>query len=223
MAAYTFDLKLLCGSYAYFSTFTHWIKEGEHGREFRKPSLVDIDRFQNTLSLLGKRHLMVTDKHELEVWLYLKGWAIVPKEVAHSLMPQWLKAKECVRSSLKIFTDVEIVSPSALSRSTRGARRNFIFERDNKSCLLCESTTELTMQHVIPYSRGGETTARNPVTLCRKCNEELGVEYLPSLYESAMIHQGYDPSLINNAVNFDVILAARSISSNLMQSRCEVW
>ena len=222
--AYVFDLKLLCGSYAYFSTFTGFNKWGEHGREFRKPDLVNIDKFQNALKSLGKPSMMVTDARELKVWLYLKGWAIFPKEVAHSLIPQWLKAKECIRSPLRIFTDIEIVSPSTLSRSARGARRNFILERDKKSCLLCGAMEDLTMQHIIPYSIGGETTTRNLVTLCRKCNQDLGTEYEPSLYELAELHQGYDPSLINTPVtNSDVIHMAGYVSSNLMQSRSEVW
>ena len=143
-------------------------------------------------------------------------------------MPQFLKAKECIRSSLRIFTDIEIVSPSTLSRSARGARRDFIIERDNRLCVLCGATekdrVELTMQHVIPYSIGGETTTRNLVTLCRDCNQDLGAEYRPSLYELAELHQGYDPSLINTPVtNSDVIHMAGYVSSNLMQSRSEVW
>ncbi|MFN6486837.1 MULTISPECIES: hypothetical protein [unclassified Nostoc] len=40
---YVFDLKLLCGGYAYFSTFTAWVGFGKLQREIRKPDLVNIN------------------------------------------------------------------------------------------------------------------------------------------------------------------------------------
>lgn len=224
MGAYAFDLKLLCGSYAYFSTQTIWAKESENGREFRKPRLVKIDGFQNVLRSLGKQCRMVTNAHDFKIWLYLKDWAIVPEEVAYTLMPQWLKAKDCIQSPLGIFTDIDIISPSALSRSARGSRRNFILERDKRACVLCGATEKLTMQHVIPYSRGGETTSRNLVTLCEDCNQDLGTEYRPSLYSLVELHHGYDPSLISTPmIDSGAIEMAAMLSNNLMQARCEVW
>jgi hypothetical protein len=180
--------------------------------------------YQEELKSLGQRTMIVTNTHDLKLWLYQKGWAIVPKEVAYTLMPQWLKSKKCITSPLGIYTDIEIVSPSALSRSARGAKRDYILERDKKLCQICERTDELTMQHIVPYSRGGESTSRNLVTLCKKCNEGLGTKYLPSLYEVAELHYGYDPSLSNAPIdNRDVFNAVIFLSGNLMQTRCDVW
>lgn len=227
-SGFLFDLKLLCGGYAYFSTMTIGGKSSENGREFRKPRLVNLS-IQDELKLLGQRSTVVTNADELKVWLYQKGWAIVPDKVAFSLMPQWLKSKECITSPIGIFTDIEITSQStrdrsAGDRSARGAKRNYIIQRDKKMCVWCGDTEQLTMQHVIPYSRGGESTTRNLVTLCNKCNQDLGTEYLPDLYELAQLHYGYDPSLINAPIdNMDVFNTAVFISNNLMQTRCDVW
>lgn len=45
MSAYAFELKLVCGGFAYFSTLTLGSKPGDGGLEFRTPSSVDKDRF----------------------------------------------------------------------------------------------------------------------------------------------------------------------------------
>jgi 5-methylcytosine-specific restriction endonuclease McrA len=51
-------------------------------------------------------------------------------------------------------------------------RRN-IFLRDNYSCAYCEkqlSTEELSVDHIIPKSRGGKETWENLITACKSCN-----------------------------------------------------
>ena len=49
-------------------------------------------------------------------------------------------------------------------------RRN-ILERDCYTCQYCNAQTEkLTLDHVIPRSRGGGDTWENIVTACVKCN-----------------------------------------------------
>lgn len=43
--------------------------------------------------------------------------------------------------------------------------------RDSYSCMYCGSTgTKLTIDHVIPVSRGGKTSFENCVAACRGCN-----------------------------------------------------
>lgn len=51
-----------------------------------------------------------------------------------------------------------------------------VFKRDNFKCCLCgaspakDPTVELHVDHIIPWSKGGETTIDNLQTLCSKCN-----------------------------------------------------
>jgi 5-methylcytosine-specific restriction endonuclease McrA len=49
-----------------------------------------------------------------------------------------------------------------------------VWERDNFTCKLCGSRTYLHADHVIPESKGGETTLENLQTLCRRCNSKKG-------------------------------------------------
>lgn len=51
--------------------------------------------------------------------------------------------------------------------------------RDGFTCQYCKATRELTIDHVIPISRGGKSEFENCVTACRKCNGRKGNK-LPS-------------------------------------------
>ncbi|MEM6615116.1 MAG: HNH endonuclease [Pseudomonadota bacterium] len=49
-----------------------------------------------------------------------------------------------------------------------------VFLRDRFSCQYCGSQDDLTFDHVIPRSRGGQTTWENVVTACAPCNLRKG-------------------------------------------------
>lgn len=44
------------------------------------------------------------------------------------------------------------------------------FERDGHACIRCKATEDLHGHHLIPKSKGGETTLENIATLCGSCN-----------------------------------------------------
>ena len=55
-------------------------------------------------------------------------------------------------------------------------RQNIIW-RDQNKCQYCSavfSTDNLTVDHVIPKSRGGQKTWKNLVAACKKCNQKKG-------------------------------------------------
>lgn len=52
--------------------------------------------------------------------------------------------------------------------------RNNLFRRDNGECQYCGSTKQLTIDHVIPRSKGGKTSWTNLVTACHRCNVNKG-------------------------------------------------
>lgn len=61
-------------------------------------------------------------------------------------------------------------------RRVRLSREN-IFLRDNYTCQYCHDTfpyKELTLDHVMPVSRGGPKSWKNLVTACHKCNHKKG-------------------------------------------------
>lgn len=48
--------------------------------------------------------------------------------------------------------------------------RETILERDHRKCLNCKSEKNLTMDHILPVSKGGITIDDNLQTLCNSCN-----------------------------------------------------
>jgi 5-methylcytosine-specific restriction endonuclease McrA len=52
--------------------------------------------------------------------------------------------------------------------------RQNIFKRDNFECQYCGTRKDLTLDHVIPSSRGGQHTWGNLVTACKRCNAKKG-------------------------------------------------
>ena len=60
------------------------------------------------------------------------------------------------------------------------------FKRDNSECQYCGTKKDLTLDHVIPSSRGGAHSWLNLVTACKRCNAKKG-DYTPE--EAGMIHK----------------------------------
>lgn len=53
--------------------------------------------------------------------------------------------------------------------------RRAVYARDGHACLHCGTTERLSLDHIYPYSLGGEDTIENLQTLCRPCNSRKGV------------------------------------------------
>jgi 5-methylcytosine-specific restriction endonuclease McrA len=49
-----------------------------------------------------------------------------------------------------------------------------VMKRDKHTCMYCGTHEDLTVDHVIPKSRGGQTSFENCVTACRSCNHKKG-------------------------------------------------
>lgn len=52
--------------------------------------------------------------------------------------------------------------------------RHNILRRDGNHCLYCGSTNNLTIDHIVPRSRGGRDTWENLATSCNRCNVTKG-------------------------------------------------
>ena len=52
--------------------------------------------------------------------------------------------------------------------------RQNVFRRDNYECQYCGSKKDLTLDHLIPRSKGGKSSWKNLVTACKRCNAKKG-------------------------------------------------
>ena len=52
--------------------------------------------------------------------------------------------------------------------------RQNVFKRDGNECVYCGKGRDLTLDHVLPKSRGGKTIWNNLVAACKSCNGRKG-------------------------------------------------
>jgi 5-methylcytosine-specific restriction endonuclease McrA len=87
---------------------------------------------------------------------------------------------DCLHAVSALFRVPEIIVLTRYNgRKTRGlklSRRN-ILERDEHCCQYCGrrlDSSALTIDHVVPRSRGGQTVWENVVAACNLCNDRKG-------------------------------------------------
>ncbi len=79
--------------------------------------------------------------------------------------------------------------------------RQNIFKRDRHRCQYCESEKDLTLDHVLPRSRGGKSSWTNLTTACKKCNSFKG-DRTPEEAEMILINKPFKPSYVMFVRNF---------------------
>ncbi len=86
----------------------------------------------------------------------------------------WIRA---VAFELQVPRIIRLLRYDRVPRySLRFSRRN-LFARDNHNCQYCGKTapaSQLSLDHVVPRSRGGPTTWENVVCCCVECNTRKG-------------------------------------------------
>jgi hypothetical protein len=77
--------------------------------------------------------------------------------------------------------------------------RHRIMKRDNYSCVYCGSKKDLTIDHVIPKSKGGQNTWNNLVTCCSPCNLKKGDKSLNEI-NMRMIKKPTEPTIFSDSM-----------------------
>lgn len=83
---------------------------------------------------------------------------------------------------------------------TLTATRRRIFKRDGHECQYCGSKRNLTIDHVIPRSKGGKNTWSNMVTCCSRCNGYKG-DRTPSDANMTLKNKPVEPNLFSSVVH----------------------
>ncbi|GAB2535141.1 HNH endonuclease [Rufibacter soli] len=74
--------------------------------------------------------------------------------------------------------------------------RQNIMRRDRNQCQYCGSTRNLTLDHLVPRSRGGESSWFNLTTACARCNSHKG-DRTPEEVSMKLFRKPYKPSLVS--------------------------
>ena len=143
------------------------------------------------------------DYTPLNVTTIRRGFVLVDKGKA-----EVVKSDESpIMTSYKIYIRPVIIRLlKYIKYQTRGLRANRtrIYKRDSHECVYCGSKKDLTLDHVLPKSRGGGNEWTNLVTSCFKCNLKKGNK-TPDEAKMMMKHRPFAPTLINENVRMQKI------------------
>jgi len=82
-----------------------------------------------------------------------------------------------VHFEIQVPRIIRLLMYDRMPRQTVKFNRRNLFARDGNRCQYCgkkSSTSELSLDHIIPRSRGGRATWDNIVCACRRCNVRKG-------------------------------------------------
>jgi 5-methylcytosine-specific restriction endonuclease McrA len=86
--------------------------------------------------------------------------------------------KQPLRSATSTFPWPHVIRLLHFVRVPRAVKRKIsrraLFARDDHRCVYCGSASRLTLDHVVPRSRGGDSVWENVVTSCAPCNLRKG-------------------------------------------------
>ena len=81
--------------------------------------------------------------------------------------------------------------------------RHRIYKRDGHQCTYCGSKRNLTIDHIIPKSKGGQNSWLNLVTCCSSCNRLKG-NRTPDEAGLRLNIKPYEPTLFSEIINSSV-------------------
>src|SRR5256714_15365413 len=104
--------------------------------------------------------------------LVLKGVAAAEEVTSHAIHSS--------RRTVELPSVIRLLEYRRIPHQTRSLSRKNILMRDRNSCQYCGTvlpSSELTLDHVVPRSRGGASTWENLVTCCHPCNRRKGNQF----------------------------------------------
>jgi 5-methylcytosine-specific restriction endonuclease McrA len=144
------------------------------GSTMQSPVLV-LNASYEPINICGARRALV---------LVLKGVAKTEEEQGAML--------HAARVRMPLPSVIRLLEYRRIPHQTRALSRKNILLRDRNSCQYCGVVLpagELTLDHVIPRSRGGLSTWENLVACCHSCNRRKGNQMLHELEEMKLLRE----------------------------------
>jgi 5-methylcytosine-specific restriction endonuclease McrA len=133
--------------------------EDERQRSLQEPVLV-LNATYEPINVTAVRRALI---------LILKGLATTEEEDGSFL--------HSARLAIRIPSVIRLLEYRHIPYQTRALSRKNLLLRDHYTCQFCGRAFpahELTLDHVIPRSRGGQTDWDNLVACCHQCNNRKG-------------------------------------------------
>src|SRR5579863_2149594 len=145
-----------------------------HAHILQMPVLV-LNASYEPINICGARRALV---------LVLKGIARTEEEHGTKLHAQ--------RSRIAMPSVIRLLEYRRIPHQTRALSRKNILLRDRNSCQYCGvvlPSAELTLDHVVPRSRGGSSTWENLVACCHACNRRKGNRLLVEIDDMILLRE----------------------------------
>ncbi len=146
---------------------------------FRQPAMqtpvLVLNASYEPINICGARRALV---------LVLKGVARTEEEQGAIL--------HAARMRVAMPSVIRLLEYRRIPHQTRALSRKNILLRDRNSCQYCNivlTASELTLDHVIPRSRGGLSTWENLVACCHNCNRRKGNQMLHELTDMKLLRE----------------------------------
>jgi len=153
----------------FFRLFDHFIKTGE--------CLLDI--YTNVTHLLWNAHrsdIIYDDSFYEKHLKYISNPLIQELFDTDELNSCYLQL-ECGYANFLKSKEIKKQSPERLIAckfTTRKDIRRYIFRLHGEKCLCCGSDEYISLDHIIPISKGGKNKVDNLQPLCKYCNSKKG-------------------------------------------------
>ncbi len=146
---------------------------------FRQPAMqtpvLVLNASYEPINICGARRALV---------LVLKGVARTEEEQGTALHAQKL--------TVAMPSVIRLLEYRRIPHQTRALSRKNILLRDRNCCQYCQvvlTAGELTLDHVMPRSRGGLSTWENLVACCHDCNRRKGNQLLHELSDMKLLRE----------------------------------
>jgi 5-methylcytosine-specific restriction endonuclease McrA len=146
---------------------------------FRQPAMqtpvLVLNASYEPINICGARRALV---------LVLKGVARTEEEQGAIL--------HAARMRVAMPSVIRLLEYRRIPHQTRALSRKNILLRDRNACQYCNvvlTAGELTLDHVVPRSRGGLSTWENLVACCHNCNRRKGNQMLHELTDMKLLRE----------------------------------
>ena len=126
---------------------------------------VNVATVARSLVLLWNESARVVDPHDCQQYAWADWARLRPREDELFI--------QAVRMQLRVPQVITLTGFDRLPTAAVSFSRRNVFKRDRYVCQYCghqPGTDELTIDHVVPRSHGGESSWTNCVLACVKCN-----------------------------------------------------
>jgi 5-methylcytosine-specific restriction endonuclease McrA len=149
-------------------------------------SVLVLNRFYMAIHVINVRRAFSLLCRELAEVIHLEGdqyanynfdsWRTISELKADFKEPHedWIRT---VNFEIQVPRVIRLLSFDRVPRQTVRFNRRNIFARDGSKCQYCGKsfpTSELSLDHVVPRSQGGDTSWENIVCACVTCNVRKG-------------------------------------------------